>query len=103
MQNTCLIRYAATLRSVNVCEVCVNKRLKFEDSSLSKDDSIEIWHEWDTVSETYEKNGEEKSAKVTRKCVRRGPLKQPKTSVCECVREQLAKHVYGVNLERIEP
>ena len=57
------------------CKVCVNKRLKFEDSSLLKDDSIVIWHEWDTVSETYEKNGEEKSAKVTRKCVRRGPLK----------------------------
>jgi len=77
------------------CEVCVNKRLKFEDSLL-KDDSIVVWHEWETVSETFEKNGEQKSAKVTRKCCKRGPLKQLKSSVCEYVREQLAQHVYNV-------
>lgn len=78
------------------CEVCANKRLKFEDNCLLKDDSIVIWHEWNTISEPYEKNGEEKLAKVTKKCVKRGSLKELKANVCECVREQLAKHVYNV-------
>jgi len=78
------------------CEICVNKRIAFEDISVLKDDSTIIWSEWETQSQTYEKEGHEKSSKVTRKTVKRGPLKQLKAKLCEGVRGELAMHVYNV-------
>ena len=78
------------------CEMCVNQRVIFEDSSVLKDESVIIWNEWETESQMYEKNGEKKSTKVTRKNVKRGTLKQLKVKLCEGVRDELAKHVYNV-------
>ena len=78
------------------CDMCVNRRITFEDSYVLKDDSTIIWNEWETQNQTYQKEGEEKSAKVTRKTVKRGPLKQLKAKLCEGVRGDLAMHVYNV-------
>ena len=44
----------------------------------------------------YQKEGQHKSAKVTRKCVKRGTLKELKTKHCESVRCELARYVYNV-------
>ena len=71
----------------------VATRVEF-NSGLLKDDSIIVWSEWCTENQTYEKDGQQKSAKVTRKLVKRGTLKELKTKLCEEVRSSLCKHVY---------
>ena len=44
----------------------------------------------------YQKEGQQKSAIMTRKCVKRVTLKELKTKLCESVRCELARHVYNV-------
>ena len=76
------------------CEACLDKRVQFQDKCLLKDESIVVWSEWETVSQIYEKDGQEKCTKVTRKSVKRGTLRQLKDKACESVRNELARHVY---------
>ena len=61
------------------CESCVNRCIKFIDKCLLKDDSMIVWSEWETVSQTYTKDGEEKTTKVTKKSIKRGKLKELKS------------------------
>ena len=77
------------------CEMCASKSIKCTDNCLVKDDSTIIWSEWETetVTENYEKDGDDKTTKVTRKNTKCGKLKDLKSKLdyqmCE-----LAKHVY---------
>jgi hypothetical protein len=76
------------------CPLCLNKRIVYEDKCLLKEESIVIWSEWETETQEYDKDGEHKSKKVTRKCVKRGTVSQLKQKVCEAVRNDLARHVF---------
>jgi hypothetical protein len=76
------------------CPLCLNKRIVYEDKCLLKEESIVIWSEWETETQEYDKDGEHKSTKVTRKCVKRGTVSQLKQKVCEAVRNDLARHVF---------
>ena len=78
------------------CETCINKRVHFQETSVLQDSSTIIWNEWETQCQTYEKDGEEKSSKITRKSVKRGTLKQLKDKLCEGLRSELGRHVYNV-------
>lgn len=76
------------------CELCVGKRVDFEEKSLLKDESIIVWSEWAFEKQEYEKDGQQKSTKVMRKTVKRGTLKELKTKFCQSVRGELGRHVY---------
>ena len=68
------------------CATCFNRRAEFEEKCLVKDENIIVWSEWQTEYQEYQKDGQQKSAKVTRKCVKRRTLKELKTKLCESVR-----------------
>jgi len=78
------------------CEVCLTRRIVFDADGLLKNESTIVWFEWDNEKQEYEKDGQKKTAKVTRKCVKRGTLKELKTKLCDSVRDVLGRHVYTI-------
>lgn len=76
------------------CEDCSEKFVVFEENGVVKDDSVVVWSEWTTVSVEYEKGGNVKTSKATKKVVRRGMLKELKAWFCDSIRNVLARHVF---------
>jgi hypothetical protein len=76
------------------CEICRKRSVQFDDSAVHNDTSVTVWFEWTTTTQLYEKDGVQKTAKLTTKLPKRGTLKDLKTLFNDTVTGVLAPHVY---------
>lgn len=78
------------------CEVCHEYSVQFQDIAVPSDTSVVVWFQWDATSHQYEKDGVQKTAKLTAKIPKRGTLIELKTLFSNTVTSILAPHVYNV-------
>lgn len=77
------------------CAKCHDHEVEFRGSAPS-DTSVVVWFEWTISAQQYEKNGVQKTAKVTTKTAKRGTLKELKVLFSDTVKNVLAPHVYNI-------
>ena len=72
------------------CEVCREYSVQFKDTAVRCDTSVVVWFQWDTTSQQYEKDGIQKTAKLTAKVPKRGTFTELKTLFSDTVTGILA-------------
>lgn len=78
------------------CDSCYENVVQYNQSGMPNDEAVVVWSQWTTVNQEYEKEGKAKTAKVTKKLVKRGTLKELKSSFSDSVKTVLAPHVYKI-------
>jgi len=73
---------------------CYENVVQYDQSGIPNDASVVVWSQWITVNQEYEKEGNTKTAKVTKKLVKRGTLKELKSAFSDSVKTVLDPHVY---------
>lgn len=76
------------------CDTCCQQSVQFRDVGVPSDTSVVVWFEWTTANHQYEKDGVQKTTKITTKLPRRGTLKELKDAFNDSVTAVLAPHVY---------
>ena len=61
------------------CAKCHRRPVGFRDSGGPNDMSVVVWCEWTTTVQQYEKDGAQKTTKITSKSPKRGMLRDLKT------------------------